>query len=209
MQLLSSTVSLTRYLVEGELAEPFMETVRNGLKTHVIREIDNDPAQKSVGWTCSDRPYQPDFDKSEIVFGTSIVFSLRIDKKSIPAKVITKQVNMAIAKRLAETEREHLSKNEKSEIKDHVLHFLYTRVPATPNTYDVIWNYGTKDLWFFSNQKEANEELETLFSKSFRVSLIRIFPYTAAELAAGLSDAEIDQLHKVGPAAFNGGGHHA
>jgi len=207
MQLLSSTVSLTRYRVDGRLADPFMETVRNGLKTHVIREIDNDPAQKSVGWTCSDRPYQPDFDAAEIVFGTSIVFSLRIDKKSIPAKIITKHVNVAIERRLAGTEREHLSKNEKREIKDDVIHQLYTRVPATPNTYDLVWNYEAQDLWFFSNQKEANEELETLFTKSFRISLIRIFPYTAAEFDTELSDAARDRLQKIGPTAFYGGSH--
>lgn len=207
MQLLSSTVSLTRYRVEGKLADPFMDTVRNGLKNNIIREIDNDPAQKSVGWTCSDRPYQPDFEAADIVIGTHIVFSLRIDKKSIPAKIVTKHVNAAVTKRLVESDREQLSKNEKREIKEDVLHRLYTRMPATPNVYDLIWNYEAGELWFFSNMKEANEELETFFSKSFRVHLIRIFPFTAAELLCDLSDAERDLLAKLSPTVFYGGAH--
>lgn len=207
MQLLSNTVSLTRYRVEGKPAEPVMDTIRDGLKNQVIREIDNDPAAKSIGWTESARPFAPDFENAQFMFGTYVVFSLRIDKKSVPAKVVSKQVNMAAAKRLAETEQTQLSKNEKREIKDSVTHRLYTRIPATPNVYDLVWDCEGGTLWFFSNLKEANEELETLFAKSFRLSLIRMFPYTEADLACGLADAQRDALKQAGPAAFGGGAH--
>ncbi len=207
MQLLSSTLSITRYSVTGDLADPVMDTVRDGLKNHVIREIDNDPAIKSVGWTLSDNPFNPDFESADFVFGTSFVFSLRIDKKSLPAKIVNKHYTMAVKKRLAETQREHLSKNEKRELKDEVLHRLYLRVPASPGIYDLVWHLEAGDLWFFSNMKEANEDLETLFSKSFKVNLVRIFPYTAAQFLSGLSDEKRDALHKVSPSAFNGGAH--
>lgn len=46
----------------------------------------------------------------------------------------------------------------------------------------------------FSTQKSANEELETLFTKSFGLNLIRLFPYTLAELGAGLSESEQEAL---------------
>ena len=71
-------------------------------------------------------------------------------------------------------------------IKDHVINLLNLRIPATPNIYDVIWNYEEASLWFFTNLKAANEELETLFAKSFNLKLIRVFPYTAACTSAGL-----------------------
>ncbi|MFW6011358.1 MAG: recombination-associated protein RdgC [Desulfosalsimonas sp.] len=209
MQLLSSTLSLTRYLVQGKPAGPVMDTVREGLKNQVIREIDNDPAAKSIGWTESDRPFAPDFEKAQFMFGTYMVFSLRIDKKSVPAKIVNKHVTMAAAKRLAETEQKQLSKTEKQQIKDEVTDRLYTRVPASPNVYDLVWDCEAGNLWFFSNLKEANEELETLFSKSFRLSLIRMFPYTEADLACGLSDEQRDAVKKAGPAAFDLGGAHA
>lgn len=207
MQLLSSTLSLTRYSVKESITDPVMDTVRNGLKNNMIRDIDNDPAVKSVGWTTPDNPFNPDFDNTDFVFGTAIILSLRIDKKTIPAKIVNKHYNMAVKKRLTETEREHLSKNEKREIKDDVLHRLYVRIPATPSMYDLVWHYETGDLWFFSNMKEANEELETLFSKSFKVNIVRIFPYTAAQLISPLSAEKMDALTKISPSAFNGGGH--
>lgn len=207
MQILSSTMSLTRYRVQGKPADPVMDTIRNGLKNNMIREIDNEPAEKSIGWSESARPFSPDFETADFVFGTHFVFSLRIDKKSVPAKIVAKHVDVAMARRMAETEQKQLSKNEKRQIKEEVLQRLYTRVPATPNIYDLAWDMENQVLWFFSNLKEANEELETLFSKSFRISLIRMFPYTEADLASDISDTQRDALKQCGPAIFNGGRH--
>lgn len=206
MQILASTLSLTRYRVEGKLADPVMDTVRQGLKNHVIREIDNDPAEKSVGWTESGSVFTPDFEKADFLFGTDLVFSLRIDKKAVPAKIVNKHVSMAAAKRLAETGQKQLSKTEKRQLREEVLERLYARVPAAPHVYDLVWNYEAGTLWFFSNLKEANEELETLFARSFRLSLIRMFPYTEADLASGLSGQQRDLLKQAGPADFTGGG---
>ena len=59
-------------------------------------------------------------------------------------------------------------------------------------------------MWFFSNLKAANEELETLFSESFNLSLIRMFPYTAAEMDADLSDSNIARLNQISPVSLTG-----
>jgi hypothetical protein len=84
-------------------------------------------------------------------------------------------------------------------IKDHVMNELCMRIPATPNIYDLVWNYEDSSVWFFSNLKAANEELETLFSKSFDLSLIRIFPFTAAYLSSEISDSQRDKLQQLSP----------
>jgi DNA recombination-dependent growth factor C len=125
------------------------------------------------------------------------VFALRIDKKSIPPKLIQKHYALYVAKRIADTGRHYLSGNEKKSIKDDVVNTLVHRIPAAPNVYDVVWDYDTASLWFFSNLKAANEALETLFIKSFNLQLIRLFPFTAADRMAGLSDQERDVLRKL------------
>ena len=204
MGLLSATMSLARYRVEGRIPDPFLETVRDRLKNHAIREIDNDPAEKSVGWTCFENPFQPDFDNVNLVFGTYLVFSLRIDKKQIPAKVLKKHLDMAVIKRLKQSERSSLTKNEKQELREEVARRLYVRIPATPNVYEVIWNYEGQALWFFSTQKAANEELESIFAKTFKLSIIRMFPFTEAETTCGLTDEQKDLLYKAAPTVFQG-----
>ncbi|MDX9785668.1 MAG: recombination-associated protein RdgC [Desulfobacterales bacterium] len=202
MGLLSSSVSITRYRVDGQPADPIIEAVESGLKQNTIYEIDNEETDKAVGWTAFDTPYRPMFEGSSFIIGPHFVFSLRIDKKSISAKIVNKHHAIEMAKKLAESRREYLSKEEKKLIKDAVVHALHRRIPATPNLYDVLWKYEARELWFFSNQKAANEALESLFSKSFKLNLIRLFPYTAATLTAGLSDSQVDSLSTLSPVGF-------
>ena len=202
MGILSASVSVTRYQVQGKIKAPVTENITNGLKDNTIAEIDNQISEKSVGWTSFDKPFQPNFEGSSFVYGSYFVFSLRIDKKNITPKVLKKQYTIEAAKRMAESGREYLSKAEKKLIKDHVISGLCLRIPATPNVYDLVWNHEDSSVWFFTNLKAANEELETLFSKSFGLSLIRMFPYTAAELSSGLSNTQRDELQKISLTQF-------
>ena len=202
MSILSGSVSITRYKVFGKVSAPITENIAMGLSDNTIAEIDNQVSEKAVGWTSFEKPFQPNFEGSSFVYGSYFVFALRIDKKNIPSKVLKKQYAIEAAKWMAENGRDYLSKTEKKMLKEHVINGLSLRVPATPNVYDIIWNHEDSLIWLFSNLKAANEELETLFVKSFGLSLIRLFPYTAAELSSGLSDAQRDELQKLSPTHF-------
>jgi DNA recombination-dependent growth factor C len=202
MGLLSSSVSITRYKVHGKLNYPIIETVAQGLKKNMVLEIDGKVDDKTVGWTSFENPFQPRFDNSSFVYGNYFVFALRIDKKNISVKVLQKHTSMESARRMAESGRDYLTKTEKKLVKDHVLNVLSLKIPATPSIYDVIWAYENEVLWFFSNLKTANEELETLFPKSFKLSLIRLFPYFAADISSGLTNSERDGLKRISPTRF-------
>ena len=204
MSFLSSLISITRYKVEGRLKAPVLETVAAGLKKNAISEIDNQSSEKAVGWTSFKKPYQPDFSGSDFVYGNFLVFSLRIDKKSIPPKVVKKHFMIESTRHLADSGRQQLSRSENQIIRDQVIERLNLKVPATPHVYDLIWNYEDSLLWFFSNLKASNEELETLFLRSFDLRLIRMFPYTAAHLTSDLTAAEKDILTEISPTKFAG-----
>lgn len=197
MGLLSSTVSITRYQVQGDIQKPVLDVIASGLKKFAITEIDDDAVEKSVGWTCFEKPYAPDFSATSFVTGDYLIFSLRIDKKNIPPKLVAKQTAIESGRRLARTGRRIISGNEKKMIQEQVLHALSLKIPATPNVYDIVWNLENRTLWFYTNLKSANEELETLFAASFNLSLIRMFPYTSAERTAGLSNLQKDRLHQL------------
>jgi len=202
MSIWSSKVSITQYNVQGKIDSPIIEFITSGLVNNTIAEIDQQVSDRAVGWTSVDKPFQPDFSGSSFVFGNYFVFALRIDKKNIAAKILKKHYTIEAARRMSESGRDYLSKTEKQLIKDHVLNTLSLRIPATPNIYDIVWNYEESSLWFFSNLKAANEELETLFSNSFNLTIIRIFPYTAADLSSNLVDSQRDDLQKISPTQF-------
>lgn len=202
MGLLSSKNSVTRYKVSGKLEAPVHEFVYHALKDYALSTLEDEASDMVVGWTSVDYPFAPDFEGYSFVFGTYMLFSLRIDKKSIPSKLIQKHYAQEVARRKAETGREFLARHEEKAIKDHVINRLSRRVPSIPNVYDLIWNHPEADLWFFSNMKTANEELETLFFKSFNLHLIRLFPYTIAELLCDLAHGERDYLQQLSPTDF-------
>ena len=204
MGILSSAASVTRYKVEGKIETGVMETVIKGLRKNAVREIDDDAADKSVGWTSFEHPFQPTFEVSSFVFGNLFVFSLRIDRKSIPPKLLKKHITRETTEHLAKTKQRFLSKDEKQALKDKVVMDLAIRLPSIPHVYDLIWDYENAGVSFFSNLRAANEELESLFKKSFTLSLIRIFPYTAADLMSGLSDHDRDVLIGLSPTHFPG-----
>ena len=200
MGLLSSSVSITRYQVLGQLADPLMDTLGRLLTQNAIVEIDDEDVDQSAGWTSYEDPFTPDFTGSTFVTGTQFIFSFRMDKKAIPSKVVTKRYRQEISKRLKESGKEFLSRNEKKQIKEDVIRGLSLRIPATPNVYDVLWNYEKSSLWFFSTQKTANETFEVFFNKTFKLNLVRRFPYTAA--MEFLSDLEKDVLNRLTPTHF-------
>jgi recombination associated protein RdgC len=202
MGLLSTTISMARYKVDGKFERQILETVADGLEKNIIPEIDGKPIDKAVGWTSFENPFKQGFKGSSFSIGTYFVFSMRLDRKVIPSKVIKKHIAIEVAKLLAVSGRIFFSKDEKKAIKERVINALTIRIPATPNVYDIIWNYENTDIWFFSSLKAANEEFETLFARSFNLTPIRLFPYTMAELTSGLTHSELDALSNISSTKF-------
>jgi len=202
MGILSASTSFTRYRVNGKPDQPVYEFIGKALTANAILESDESVSGRVVGWTSFENPYRSDFRGSNFVYGAYFVFSLRIDRKVLSPKVVQKYIALETEKRLKQSGREFLSANEKKMVKDHVINLLNLRIPATPNIYDVMWNHDEQTLLFFTTLKTANEELETLFLQSFKLSLIRLFPYTLADLHLGLSDSQKDRLAAMSPSEF-------
>jgi DNA recombination-dependent growth factor C len=202
MGIFSNSLSLTRYKVEGQIQPPVMGRVLAGLTQNTIEDIDHDSTEAAAGWTSLQRPYEPNFEGNSFVIGTVFAFSLRMDQKRIPLKLMKKQFFREQARLLRETGRQFLSKSEKKNLKEQVQHQLLVRLPPMPSIYDLIWNYEGGWLWFFSTLKSANEQLETLFSRSFGLQLIRLFGYTLADSSMGLTPTEKDILARLTPVAF-------
>ncbi len=199
MGFLSTSLSMSRYHIQNTFDSEPMEQVRQGLIKNAIPKLENEYEEISAGWTPFESPYLPDFEKFSFVFGSYFLFSLRIDKKSIPAKLVQKQMAIEIEKKKEKSGRDFVSKNEKSEIKEMIMDVLMHKMPSIPNVYDILWNYESADLFLLTTQKAANEFFETIFLKSFTLKPIRIFPYTLVETKSAFSSAQKDRIMTLTP----------
>ena len=200
MPLLTSTSSFLRYKIENESQELSLNDIRTALKNNGFPEIhDSDMTESISGWTTLENPYDPDFDSDHISYGTNIVFSLRIDKKSIPQKIIQKEMIIQTKKILKESGRDYLSKNEKSKLKEEIILKLSLIIPSTPNIYDVLWIPEKKEILFFTTQKSINELFETLFRHTFSLPIIRLFPYTKVYFNEDFNNGEKENFYNTKP----------
>ncbi len=192
MGFLSSTSSVSRYYIEGKFDDAITAHVENGLSRYAIPDTEENVSDISIGWVPFENPYIPDFSQYGFTFGPYFLFSLRVDKKNIPSKLVQKHVAIETAKRIEKSGRSFLSKNEKAQLKEAVIEQLTRKMPSIPNIYNVLWHYETATLLFFSTQKAANELFETLFLKTFDLKIVRLFPYTMVEKRCTLSDTQKD-----------------
>jgi len=204
MSLLSTPTAITRYQVDGTLGQPVTEIVYEGLKNNMLSDIDDIEAPSAMGWTSFQDPFIPSFEGASFVYGNYFLFSLRIDKKTIPSKLVQKHMAIEIAKKCQASGREFLSKNEKKMIKEHVFNMLTLRMPATPNIYNVVWHFEASLVWLFSHLKGAGEALETLFKTSFDLTLKRIIPFTFSSTSPRMSSFDVDMLANLSPTKILG-----
>ncbi|OGR27928.1 MAG: exonuclease [Desulfobacterales bacterium RIFOXYA12_FULL_46_15] len=202
MGLISSTHSISRYYIDGKFEGSAAEEVRNNLIAYSIPKLESEYDEISAGWTPFESPYNPDFDKFSIQFGTYFLFSLRVDKKSIPIRLIQKYMAIEIEKKIEKSGRNFISKNEKTEIKEMVIDLLMHKIPAVPSIYEILWNYEEQNLYLFTTQKAANELFETLFFKSFKLKAVRLFPYTLVETKSGFSNSHKDRILSLTPLKY-------
>jgi DNA recombination-dependent growth factor C len=127
---------------------------------------------------------------------------LRIDKKTVPGKLVQQKITEVLNKRMEEREDQPLSKGEIREIKNQVKQMLISNAPFVPNIYDLFWDYEAATVYLLSNSKAVCEKLEDIFNKSFGLRLVQLFPFTIADLTFDLTEAQRKNLLVQQPTDF-------
>jgi len=204
--LLSSSQTIVRYQAGSIKDEKIMETIQAALIKNAMPEVQEEYQEMMVGWVPFEKPYDPNFKIHPYIYGTDFVFSLRIDKKTVPAKALAQKISVAVQAKCEATGREFLSKNEKADIKEIVLEKLILQVPFVPAIHEVHWNYESGSVMFFSNNKAANELFETLFIASFERKIFQLFPYALAAGSINQATIDMEVLDQLTPSTIGIGG---
>ncbi|MCK7467390.1 MAG: hypothetical protein MZU91_04090 [Desulfosudis oleivorans] len=108
MGLLKGSFTFARFHVDGQLPQAFLNFVNSRIKANAFRDVLKSTEEKRLGWVSLTDILDTDFENANYALGDYLIFSLRIDRKLIPPKL------MKI--KLMEEERRFLAQNGKSRI---------------------------------------------------------------------------------------------
>jgi len=198
MGILTGTCTFTKYRIEGEEPISFREFVDERLKKFAFTELEGSTDEKTTGWVGLGNVLDTEFRNAYYSVGDYLAFSLRIDRRSVPAALQKKHVLESEEKARSMTGRRYLSKQERTEIKDMVRAKLMSKVMAVPALFDVCWCVSEKWLLLASLAPKVREDFEKLFKRTFELDPVPFVPWTGLPVDPELEVA----LARVTPASF-------
>jgi hypothetical protein len=104
---------------------------------------------------------------------------------------------------MRELKKEVLTRYERAEIREQVEKELRKKVLPSIKSTEMIWNWETGYVRFFSTSKGLNEEFTELFEESFGLTLTPEYAYTIAhDTMLGLDRDQLSRLETIEHAPF-------
>src|SRR5664280_3477789 len=103
------------------------------------RETAKSTEEKCLGWVSLTDVLDNDFENANYALGDYLIFSLRIDRKLIPPKLMKIKLMEEERRFLAQSGKNRINKQMAGGIKDKVKLELLTKLDPIPSFYDVCW----------------------------------------------------------------------
>ena len=191
MGLLKGNFSFARFRVEGQLPQAFFNFVNSRITANSFRETNRSTEEKRLGWVSATDVLDADFESANYALGDYLIFSLRIDRKIIPPKLLKIKILEEERQFLAESGKERINKQTAEGIRDKVKLELLSRLDPVPSFYDVCWALGQNMVYFSSLSDKIADDFVDLFKKTFSLSLIRLLPQDNQQLSSKLAEGAV------------------
>ncbi len=200
MGLIKGNFTFMRFEVEGQLPQAFTTFVNNRIKGNAFREARNSTEEKRMGWVSLTDILDTDFEKANYALGDYLIFSLRIDRKVVPPKLMKIRLLEEQRRFLAEKGQTRIGKAANEIIKEKVKLEILTKSDPVPSFYDVLWAVGQNRVYFSSLSEKVADDFVDLFKKTFSLGLKRILPHEhpLALKSKAQSTIPADELSLIG-----------
>jgi DNA recombination-dependent growth factor C len=152
---------------------------------------------ENEGWVNLQNLCVTTFTHEEVYFNQYMCWSLRMDRKSLPGKLLKALLELRLREWMTETGRERVPAAVKREIREQLELELFPRQLPSVSSHDICWDLVSGVVWFFNNGNKANESFRILFSKTFG---LETRPIGALQLLATHknADAWVPRLDAIG-----------
>lgn len=176
MGLRKGTLTFSRYRVTGTLPDRFADFFNERLRRHAFQSVWRTSDEKAAGWTALDDPLDTEFQFASYAQGRYLLFSLRIDRKSVPPALLKLRVAEAEQQKRQETGQKRLYREQREAIREAVRLDLLGRALPAPSFCEICWSPADNRLSFGSLSDKLFDELQDLFRESFSLSLVPYLP---------------------------------
>ncbi len=170
MGFFSPSSSVCYFQVSGDLdpANKYDDLLEK-LSSEGFRSIENSAEELATGWVQINDYDNGDFDNGVVAwFDHFLCFSLRQDRRRVPAALLKRQVNRLSEQFLAEKPNlRYVPKAEKEQIRDRARQQLMTKTLPSPSFYDVIWDTEKQVIRFCSLGQTLIDTFQGLFHQTF------------------------------------------
>lgn len=178
MGMLKGPLTARRYSVVGEVPEGFRVTYPDAMNQYAFREPFSKVSKEEVsGWVLSRNLLETDFTNPDLwLFQQYALFSLRTDKKSLPANLFKATVELQCRAWCQEQGRERVPRNVKEEIREKVEFEWLQRALPRVQVVEVVWNIPDGWVLFHSLADMPNDKFRKLFHRCFGLALQPVNP---------------------------------
>ena len=178
MGFLATSASVGYFQVTGSLnPQEKYQDLPEKLSAQGFRSIEQSADELSTGWVQLDDYDCSDFTSTDSCWRDHYLsFSLRQDRRRIPAALLKREVVKLCEKFLAgQPTLRFVPKGEKEQIRDQARSSLLARTLPTPSFYDVVWDTDRQLLRFCSLGQNTIDSFQGLFHQTFPGLRLQLF----------------------------------
>lgn len=180
MGFMSKACSFTRFRLVDPVPETLFPEIGKPIQEKQFFELQAGETS-AAGWVSFEDYLSCGTDEGfDPMKGDFCAFSLRIDTLRIPAGVLKKEYDVAIAREKATTGNAKITKKRRTELKELVRLSLSRRYVPVPGVYNVIWDTAKGEVWLASTQTAVVSAFMDLFNATFDIHLEQLTPTALA-----------------------------
>jgi hypothetical protein len=179
MGLLKGSVTFSRYRIVGALPDHFPEFFNERIRRDAFQTVWRTTDEKAAGWTSVENGLDTDFPYASYAQGRYMLFSLRIDRKSVAPSLLRLRILEAERKQLAESGQKKLYREQREAIRESVRLELLGKTLPVPSFHEICWSVPDHVLIFCCLSDKVVGELQELFKESFSLGLAPHAPWDA------------------------------
>jgi hypothetical protein len=175
--------SFVRFRILDPVPQALWEQLSDRLRQFAFKDIDDTLDMSSAGWVNFDNMLDTDWSETPPQKADYILFSLRLDRRRIPAGVIAKHLTLALnaeKDQIRLQNKKFIPRERKKEIKEQVLLRLRGHFLPIPAIFDVLWLTRKNEIWFASTHENMIDLFLEEFLKTFELHLELMTPYNLA-----------------------------